>query len=226
MAMMAAVLASLSAQYAPGAAQFVVLDGSVADSPLAKILPAVKEVLPQEVDLADFRAAGDSILKLGEILAERQALEPTQAATAGNEIFLFVYGVQRYRVLRKAEESFSFSAGDEPKKADPGKVFADLLREGPGVGIHVIAWVDTPANIDRTLDRAAMREFDYRVLFQMSANDSSNLIDSPAANKLGSNRALVYSEEQGTMEKFRPYAIPDKAWLERLKTALGAKKAQ
>src|SRR2546430_12485844 len=54
-----------------------------------------------------------------------------------------------------------------------------------------------------TFDRASMREFDNRVLFQMSAADSSNLIDSPAANKLGTNRALAYSEEQGVMEKFR-----------------------
>ncbi|HUB25646.1 MAG TPA: hypothetical protein VL992_09460, partial [Tepidisphaeraceae bacterium] len=85
--------------------------------------------------------------------------------------------------------------------------------------------VDTPASLDRILERQAMREFDFRVLFQMSANDSSNLIDSPAANKLGANRALVYSEEQGTMEKFRPYALPDQPWLERVKNGLGAKKA-
>jgi DNA segregation ATPase FtsK/SpoIIIE, S-DNA-T family len=227
MAMTAAVMVSLATQYPPDGAKFVILDGSVADSPLAKILPAVKSALPQEVEMSDYRAAADSILKLGEELARRQAIEPTQAATGGREIFLIVYGVQRYRILRKAEETFSsFSASsDEEKKPDPGKVFADLLREGPGLGIHVIAWVDTPANIDRTLERTAMREFDYRVLFQMSANDSSNLIDSPAANKLGSNRALVYSEEQGTMEKFRPYALPDAPWLERVKKSLEAKKA-
>ena len=47
----------------------------------------------------------------------------------------------------------------------------------------------------------------------MSANDSSNLIDSPAANKLGFNRALIYSEEQGVMEKFRPYAPPPAEWI-------------
>ena len=64
---------------------------------------------------------------------------------------------------------------------------------------------------------APMREFDNRVLFQMSANDSSNLIDSPAANKLGFHRALAYSEEQGVMEKFRPYGMVDKAWLEHLR---------
>ena len=64
--------------------------------------------------------------------------------------------------------------------------------------------------IERTLDRASMREFDHRVLFQMSAADSSNLIDSPLANKLGFFRALSYSEEQGVVEKFRPYALPSK----------------
>jgi len=54
----------------------------------------------------------------------------------------------------------------------------------------------------------------------MSAADSSNLIDSPMANKLGMHRALAYSEEQGIMEKFRPYALPDAAWLEHVKQRL------
>ena len=47
----------------------------------------------------------------------------------------------------------------------------------------------------------------------MSAADSSALIDSPAANKLGLYRALAYSEEQGVMEKFRPYGLPSVEWL-------------
>jgi DNA segregation ATPase FtsK/SpoIIIE-like protein len=225
MAMLASVIFSISAQYAPGGVKFVVFDGSSVDSPLAKVLPSVKESLPHEIDLVDFRAAPEAINALAEEMARRQAAEPTAAHAGGTEIFLLIYGMQRYRILRKEEESFSFQATDEEKKPQPGKQFADLLREGPGLGMHVVSWVDTPANIDRTLDRTAMREFDYRVLFQMSANDSSNLIDSPAANKLGSNRALVYSEEQGTMEKFRPYALPDREWLERIKRALGSRNA-
>ena len=64
-----------------------------------------------------------------------------------------------------------------------------------------------------------MREFDNRVLFQMSASDSSNLIDSPLANKLGFHRALFYSEEQGTNEKFRPYALPSPEWLDHVPPA-------
>jgi len=225
MAMTASVLSSLAAQYPKGGAKFVIFDGSPADSPLASILPAMKEILPNEVKLVDFRAIPDAINELAEEFAARSNAEPTSAHMGGEEIFVLIYGVQRYRVLKKQDDGFGFSGGDEEKKADPGKQFADLLRDGPNVGIHVIAWIDTPANIDRILDRTAMREFDYRVLFQMSANDSSNLIDSPAANKLGVNRAMIYSEEQGTMEKFRPYALPDKEWLDRLQTALARKNA-
>ncbi len=47
----------------------------------------------------------------------------------------------------------------------------------------------------------------------MSANDSSMLIDSPAASKLGPNRALHFSEEEGRLEKFRPYGPPNDDWL-------------
>ena len=66
-------------------------------------------------------------------------------------------------------------------------------------------WCDTLNNLQRSLDRQALREFEMRVLFQMSAADSSNLIDSPLASKLGLFRAFFYSEDQGRLEKFRPY---------------------
>ena len=127
-------------------------------------------------------------------------------------------------MLRKTEDSFSFGGGDEEKKPQPEKQFADLMREGPALGIHIITWIDSPAAIDRTFDRGALREFDNRILFQMSAADSSNLIDSPAANKLGFYRAMAYSEEQGSMEKFRPYAMMDPQWLQHMQSKLAAKK--
>ena len=58
-----------------------------------------------------------------------------------------------------------------------------------------------------------MRELEMRVAFQMSATDSSNLIDTPIAGKLGQNRGLLYLEEHGTHEKFRPYGMPTDEWL-------------
>ena len=65
-----------------------------------------------------------------------------------------------------------------------------------------------------------MRELGMRVVFQMSVADSSNLIDSPLASKLGVHRALFANEETGTLEKFRPYGLPSEAWLERVRQQL------
>jgi hypothetical protein len=77
--------------------------------------------------------------------------------------------------------------------------------------------------MNRTLDRQGMKEFENRILFQMSANDSSTLIDNPAASKLGENRALYYSEEANRVEKFRPYGVPELTWLEDVKKRFDAR---
>jgi S-DNA-T family DNA segregation ATPase FtsK/SpoIIIE len=218
-AIVVASLASLATQMKPGSVTFHILDGNTADSPFINVFPQFRTLLPHEVNLVEWRAVANVINDLAQELQRRQSGEE-----AGPAIFLVVYGLQRYRMLRKTEDSFSFGGGDEEKKPQPEKQFADLMREGPALGIHIITWIDSPAAIDRTFDRGALREFDNRILFQMSAADSSNLIDSPAANKLGFYRALAYSEEQGSMEKFRPYAMMDAQWLENLKNKLAAKK--
>jgi DNA segregation ATPase FtsK/SpoIIIE, S-DNA-T family len=125
---------------------------------------------------------------------------------------LFIYGLQRFRMLRQ-EDDFGFSSSDPDAPPRPEKQFASILREGPHAGIHTLTWCDTANNLNRSLDRQGLKEFEIRVLFQMGATDSSNLIDSPLAAKLGMHRALFFSEEQGHLEKFRPYALPDDEWL-------------
>lgn len=199
-------LLSLAAQLPPQSADFYVMDGMPADSPLAGTLARAARSVPHEVRLVEYRGVDAAIADIWELMQQRQGNEPA--------IFLIISALQRFRTLRKGEEEFSFSMSDEPKKVSSGKQFADILREGPPVGIHTFAWCDTPVALERTLDRSALREFDHRILFQMSATDSSNLIDSPAANRLGFYRALAYSEEQGVTEKFRPYAVPSNEWLE------------
>ena len=220
LAVMGAMLLGVSAQRGPDQARFVLFDGAPADSPLAGQLASLGGALPHEVQAVAWRSVETVVDELATEVARRQ-----ETGEAGPGIYVFIYALQRFRQLRKSEDDFSFSVSDEPKKPNPGKQFAEILREGPGVGVHVITWVDTMVTIDRTLDRAALREFDYRVLFQMSAADSSNLIDSPAANKLGPFRALLYSDEQGVSERFRPYAWPEKEWLRSFVATLVTKTA-
>ena len=44
--------------------------------------------------------------------------------------------------------------------------------------------------------------------------------DSPVAARLGANRAILFSDERGTLEKFRPYGQPSDAWLDWLRQTL------
>ena len=185
--------------------------------------------LDLDAEFVDFRALPDVMGDLRDELRDR--LDP--ASPAKPSLYVFVNALQRFRALqRDGDSAFGLSSGgssfgdilgdDGPKEAPaakPDEVLADLLRDGPSVGVHCVVSVDTLAQLERRLSRESIREFDAKVLFQMSANDSSVLVDSPAANRLGFYRGLLASEEQGTLEKFRPYGSPDAALLERLQNA-------
>ena len=208
-AIFASMIASLAAQYQPADALFYIMDGTPADSRYFGLLERVMATIPHPTKLNSHRQVPDAVNELSTLLAERQGSD----AHAGPSVFLFLFGLQRYRLLRRQEDDFSFSRGEEAAAPKTDKQFVELLAEGPGLGIHTIIWADTPITLERTLERASMRQFDHRILFQMSASDSSNLIDSPLANRLGLHRALHFSEEQGTLEKFRPYELPNDARL-------------
>lgn len=193
----------------PQTAEFYLLDGMPADALHAGYLGKLAAALPHRVEVAPAREAGRIVGELARRLAERQE-SPDAAAVP---IYLVVFDLARFRDLRKSDDDFSFSREEKP---NPAKQFATLLREGPALGIHVLVWCDTWNNLTRSLDRGALREFEQRVLFQMNQADSSNLIDSPAASKLGMHRALLASEEEGKLEKFRPYRLPEVEWLAAL----------
>ena len=91
------------------------------------------------------------------------------------------------------------------------------------MGLHVIIWCDSLTNLNRAFERPQFREFAQRVLFQMGATDSSTLMDTPAASKLGRNRALYLQEDQERPEKFRPYGLPSPEWLAQVCEKLRAR---
>ncbi len=203
-----------------GGAVFYVLDGSPDDSPLAGSFQKLAGTLPHAVHVGGWRDLASIIGEVAEEVDRRQRGHDTDSPP----LFLFIHALQRFRDLRKSDDDFGLS-GREEEKPSTAKQFAAILRDGPGLGVHALVWCDTLTNLQRTLDRQGMREFELRVLFQMSAGDSSNLIDTPLASKLGLHRALFYSEEQGRLEKFRPYRVPAEEWLSSVKERLGARSA-
>jgi S-DNA-T family DNA segregation ATPase FtsK/SpoIIIE len=224
--MLAAALVSLAAQLRKTDALFDVLDFTPVDLPHADLLKLVTETFPHPSHWGRRRELPDMIDKI--TIEMNRRLAEADAGGAWPSIFLVVNGVQRAKDLRLEEMGYggsyaSFSSSlDEPAAPPPapGQQFATILQQGPEVGIHVLAWCDTMTNLNRILERRSIREFEMRVAFQMSADDSANLIDTPAAAKLGPYRALLVSDEEARQEKFRPYRPPAAEWLAQLRIQL------
>ncbi|AGA28803.1 FtsK/SpoIIIE domain-containing protein [Singulisphaera acidiphila] len=218
---MSASLVSLAAQYPPpdsdttrSGARFFVLDGTPEDHLEAGLLTRVAGLLPQPVQAGGWRDAARIVAEVAKEVERRQQPD----APDGPELFLLVHDLPRFRDLRKRENDYGFSRRDE--EASPSDHFATIVREGPSLGVHLLTWCDNLNNLNRYFDHQMLREFELRVLFQMSPNDSGHLLDAPHASRLGPHRALFSSEEQNRLEKFRPYGLPDEAWLEQFRAQL------
>jgi hypothetical protein len=186
-----------------------VLDGTRPESPEAGTWQRIADALTDRIDVGGLRDAARIIGHLSTELVRRES--------AGDDVappmYLVIINGGRFRDLRRGEDEFSFSV-DRDKPPSPDKQWAEILRNGPAWGIHTLLWCDSYNNVNRLLDRTALREFEMRVAFQMSAADSASLLDSPAAAKLRQHRGLFASEDIGTLEKFRPYGVPSREWLE------------
>ena len=209
---LAAAQISLAAQFAPAqgdqpGTRFFVLDGTPPEHANAGTFERVAKVLPHETRVGAQRDAVAVLKEVADEVGRRQQGNLTDLPGW----YLIIHDLQRFRDLRKKEDDFGFSRGGE--EATPSQQLVTIMREGPNLGIHVLAWCDGVTNMQRTFDRQALREVELRVLFQMSPNDSSALIDSPIASRLGEQRALFHSEELGKLEKFRPYDLPPAEWL-------------
>ena len=208
LAMLSIALISLAAQHPPGAARFILFDGASPGLPQRNFLDRIIQIIPHPVTVGKPADLADILNGLAEEIKKR-AEDGVPGAPAS---FLFFHGLQRHGKLRQ-DDNFSFASDDAA--VNPAARLDQLICEGPRVGLHVVATFDTYNNVNRFLSRKALSEFGMRVLFQMSANDSASLIDSPRAGALGLHRALFYNEQEGYTEVFRPYALPNAGWVEQ-----------
>lgn len=208
-----AVLWSLAAVTTPETATFTLLDFTSADTAWEDLTDFLAARLPHPVQVVGRRDVGAAVEALHQELTARMAAE----RVTGPSRFLFLLGAHRARALRRDEDDYSgTSAGDR---------LGELLREGPEVGIHVVAWADTYANLARTIERRFLGEFGMRVAGPMGADESQSMLDSLAASRLDRPHRVLFTDEErpGVIEKLRPYGLPPRDWLADLAARIRSK---
>lgn len=211
LAIVAIALISLAAQYPRETARYILFESTPPGSPSRAFLDRIVEAIPCPISRPK---PGD----LGEILsglADELKQPASDDRPASPTTFLVIHSLENFKKLRQ-EDDFSFSTTDSETGANPAALLLNLINEGPSNGIHVIVTCDTYNNVTRFLGRKTLSEIAMRVLFQMSASDSANLIEAPDASTLGLHRALFYNDQEGYLEKFHPYALPENEWIEEV----------
>ena len=193
-------------------APIYMIDFVPVDSPHAHVLKAASAIFSHDVKIGRRNQLQQYLAVIEQEVEKRLENEESAAPP----VYLMIYGLQKARDIRQ-DDDMTFGYGDDASDTpSPSKQLSTILRQGPEVGVFTIVWCDTVSNLNRSLERRLMREFGMRSASQMSADDSVELIDTPAASKLGAHRALFYDDEENRLEKMRPYLIPDEMWLKKL----------
>lgn len=178
----------------------IVIDPTPSDDALSgRVAEAVKAAGLKDVEIVGAADAHRVVREVHDLVEDR-------GDEGGDPVLLIMCGLHRLRSIRK-QDDYSFSLDEAV--ASPDKDFAAVLRDGPAACIWTMAWCDTLASLERTLDRSVVREFGIRAVTQMGASDSAGLLDSSIASTLGANRAILVDEDSGVMQKFRPMDLPD-----------------
>jgi S-DNA-T family DNA segregation ATPase FtsK/SpoIIIE len=218
--MMMVALITLAAQIRPAGpddpspAQFFVLDGDANDADDGTRWKQIVEQLPHRIVRAGQKEAAATVATIAAEVARRKE----ETGKDQPPIYVFLSNYSRFRDLRNEQDEFGFGRTDDSRGPQAGAQLADIFKDGPGLNVHSVVWCDTYSNLTRWITQSTLREFEVRVAFQMNSADSSSLIDSPAASRLGGHRALLYLRELGTTEKLRPYAVPSAEWVSKVAT--------
>jgi hypothetical protein len=166
-------------------------------------LPEIWQQFDCNLHVSDTRECDVALARVYELLQKR--LEDKEDEKASAPVLVHFLQIGRLRSLRRDDEYGLGSFGEA--NISPDKQLEEILRDGPSHGIHVMIWADSYSTVNRWLSRSALREMDLRILMQMSSSDSTNLIESIAASRLGDHVMLLFDEAIGQEQRFRPFDV-------------------
>jgi hypothetical protein len=142
-----------------------------------------------------------------EVLARWKDLSGTgDAPRREGTTLLVLLGLHKLLDLKLDAAALPGRAGSEPR---PGAAFADLLHVGPEAGMHVLAWATGFGTLVRNVDpgRKLLRDFNHRVCFQVSEEDSLGVLGNRLGSHLGELAGLHFDAVENRLERFRPFCV-------------------
>lgn len=97
---------------------------------------------------------------------------------------------------------------DDYDEESPANRLATIAKDGPEVGIHVIAWSGRAAMVGRRLPRNALREFALRLVGPCSADESRELLDETTGSSLKPNQSIFQDHEHAFSARVLSYGAP------------------
>jgi hypothetical protein len=170
------------------------LDFGPLDSPLTAALAPIDDAV---LRISRRRDVPDRLRELVALVEQRQTLSDLHAAPH----------VCVLASLHRARELDGSGAGDEQESLET------ILRDGPDVGVHVVAWCDKAVSLGRRLSSTALREFGMRLLGPMSRDDSFALVDSELAAQIGPSQAVFDDHDRATTTRVRRFTAPSLGWV-------------
>lgn len=211
MGMFGTAIVSLAAQHKPGDIQVYLADLSLKGTKSSDFRDMLASNLPHDIRIVTSRELAGVINSIAETVQKRiNGEEPAKPA-----VFLSILGLHRSRDLRRDDfSSYTYGRDDRPNTVEQ---FYSILKEGPEVGVHVIAWSNNCTSQSLVYEGKILFEFGMRVAMPMTDTESSRLIDTPQASRLKPYRALFYDDENvGVLHKFRPYNKLPLQWIQQV----------
>jgi hypothetical protein len=211
-ALIGAACVSLLNTVAPQVQQFFLLDLGTPRKAWSNALTSIRKASGQRVIDMQRDALLDGLSSLASMVDSRTNSRMYDAPP----VFLILNGVHRLRELQNAPVSFGARMGAAGQRT-VSEFLGSILRDGPYVGVHVIAWCDTAENVRRLLEPGKLRGEFGMVAAARQPEDtlSRSLVGSGKAATVGADR-MVFANSGGDGNPcvFRPYALPEIRWLE------------
>lgn len=212
--LIAAAWLSLIDTVPPRAQQFSLLDLGTSGKPWSEALTSIRRAAGARVIEVHQGSLLDALGSLASVVEARTESRMYEEPSA----FLILHGIHRLRELQNAPPSFGSKKGATDQRT-VSESLGSILRDGPYVGVHVIAWCDTAENVRRFLEPGKLRGEFGIVAAGRQPDDmlSRALIGNGKAATPGANR-MVLANSGGDAEPFvfRPYGLPTTQWLEVL----------